>query len=177
MLPKAPKASITCNWMRSNVTNETLADFVKSGYLPKKDVMSYRAPRPLRGKTTAKRRGGGSFCGSYEPGLRTARFKVFQRRSEFLRSAASGHRTQLNVQYLQLPSVLRGLPWRRTQSAALQRAFLFKPPERVCQRAEFGARQHLHPAAQGLPFSLRRAAKPPQRLESDVVLLPRHVAG
>ena len=35
-----PKAPITCNWMRSNVTNETLADFVKSGYLPKKDVMS-----------------------------------------------------------------------------------------------------------------------------------------
>jgi len=46
MPPKAPKASITCNWMRSNVTNETLADFVKSGYLPKKDVMSYRAPDP-----------------------------------------------------------------------------------------------------------------------------------
>ena len=41
-----PKAPITCNWMRSNVTNETLADFVKSGYLPKKDVMSYRAPDP-----------------------------------------------------------------------------------------------------------------------------------
>ena len=46
MPPKAPKASITCNWMRSNVTDETLADFVKSGYLPKKDVMSYRAPNP-----------------------------------------------------------------------------------------------------------------------------------
>ncbi|XBI56525.1 hypothetical protein VPH35_038099 [Triticum aestivum] len=46
MPPKAPKASITCNWMKSNVTNETLADFVKSGYLPKKDVMSYRAPDP-----------------------------------------------------------------------------------------------------------------------------------
>ncbi|SPT18029.1 unnamed protein product [Triticum aestivum] len=41
-----PKAPITCNWMRSNVTNETLADFVKSGYLPKKDIMSYRAPDP-----------------------------------------------------------------------------------------------------------------------------------
>ena len=46
MPPKAPKAPITCNWMRSNVTSETLADFVKSGYLPKKDVMSYRAPDP-----------------------------------------------------------------------------------------------------------------------------------
>ncbi|SPT16162.1 unnamed protein product [Triticum aestivum] len=46
MPPKAPKAPITCNWMRSNVTNETLADFVKSGHLPKKDVTSYRAPDP-----------------------------------------------------------------------------------------------------------------------------------
>ncbi|KAM3295640.1 hypothetical protein ACQJBY_038121 [Aegilops geniculata] len=46
MPPKAPKAPITCNWMRSNVTDETLADFMKSGYLPKKDVMSYRAPDP-----------------------------------------------------------------------------------------------------------------------------------
>ena len=44
MPPKAPKASITCNWMRSNVTNETLANFVKSGYFPKKEIMSYRAP-------------------------------------------------------------------------------------------------------------------------------------
>ncbi|XBI54809.1 hypothetical protein VPH35_036746 [Triticum aestivum] len=41
-----PKAPITCNWMRSNVTDETLANFVKSGYLPKKEVMSYRAPNP-----------------------------------------------------------------------------------------------------------------------------------
>ena len=28
MPPKAPKAPITCNWMRSNVTDETLANFV-----------------------------------------------------------------------------------------------------------------------------------------------------
>ena len=41
-----PKAPITCNWMRSNVTDDTLANFVKSGYLPKKEVMSYRAPDP-----------------------------------------------------------------------------------------------------------------------------------
>ena len=32
--------------MRSNVTDETLTDFMKSGYLPKKDVMSYRALDP-----------------------------------------------------------------------------------------------------------------------------------
>ena len=43
MPPKAPKAPITCNWMRSNVTDDTLADFVKTGYLPKKEIMSYRA--------------------------------------------------------------------------------------------------------------------------------------
>ncbi|KAM3295642.1 hypothetical protein ACQJBY_038123 [Aegilops geniculata] len=48
MPPKAPKAPITCNWMRSNVTDETLADFMKSGYLPKKDVMSYRALDPSK---------------------------------------------------------------------------------------------------------------------------------
>ncbi len=125
-----PKAPITCNWVRSNVTNETLADFVKSGYLPRKEVMSYRAPdpseerpqprdgevvifadhmsrgfappgskffrdvlnffdlrpqdigpnlpcpQPIRGETTTKGRGGGHFCGSHEPGLRTARLKV-----------------------------------------------------------------------------------------------------
>src|SRR5918994_2083094 len=32
--------------MKSNVTEETLANFVKSGYLPKKKVMSYRSPDP-----------------------------------------------------------------------------------------------------------------------------------
>ncbi|XP_073367265.1 uncharacterized protein [Aegilops tauschii subsp. strangulata] len=41
-----PKAPITCNWGRSNVTDDTLDDFVKTGYLPKKEVMSYRAPDP-----------------------------------------------------------------------------------------------------------------------------------
>ena len=46
MPPKAPKVPITCNWVRSNVTDSTLADFVKMGYLPKKEVMSYRAPDP-----------------------------------------------------------------------------------------------------------------------------------
>ncbi|XBI18611.1 hypothetical protein VPH35_060347 [Triticum aestivum] len=46
MPPKAPKAPITCNWVRSNVTDSILADFVKTGYLPKKEVMSYRAPDP-----------------------------------------------------------------------------------------------------------------------------------
>ncbi|XBI59896.1 hypothetical protein VPH35_040888 [Triticum aestivum] len=46
MPPKAPKAPIMCNWVRSNVTNNTLDDFLKTGYLPKKEVMSYRAPDP-----------------------------------------------------------------------------------------------------------------------------------
>ncbi|SPT17716.1 unnamed protein product [Triticum aestivum] len=32
--------------MRSNVTDDTLADFVKTGYLPKKEIMSYHAPNP-----------------------------------------------------------------------------------------------------------------------------------
>ncbi|XBI21660.1 hypothetical protein VPH35_062761 [Triticum aestivum] len=41
-----PKAPITCNRGRSNVTDDTLDDFVKTGYLPKKEVMSYRAPDP-----------------------------------------------------------------------------------------------------------------------------------
>ena len=54
MPPKAPKAPITCYWMRSNVTDETLADFVKTGYLPQKDVMSYRAPKPTEEKPQPK---------------------------------------------------------------------------------------------------------------------------
>ena len=48
MPPKAPKAPITCYWMRSNVTDDTLADFVKTGYLPRKEIMSYRAPGPQK---------------------------------------------------------------------------------------------------------------------------------
>ena len=42
----APKAPTTCNWVKSIVTDSTLADFVKTGYLPKKEVMPYRAPHP-----------------------------------------------------------------------------------------------------------------------------------
>ncbi|KAM3240124.1 hypothetical protein ACQJBY_053671 [Aegilops geniculata] len=44
MAPKAPKAPVTCNWVPSTVTESKLAEFVKTGYLPKKEVMFYRAP-------------------------------------------------------------------------------------------------------------------------------------
>ena len=51
---KAPKSPVTCNWVKSIVTESTLADFVKTGYLPKKEVMSYRAPDPTEEKPQPK---------------------------------------------------------------------------------------------------------------------------
>ena len=44
MAPKATKAPVTSNWVPSIVTKSKLAEFVKSAHLPKKEVMSYRAP-------------------------------------------------------------------------------------------------------------------------------------
>ena len=49
-----PKTTTSCNWVRSIVTESTLEDFVKTGYLPKKDVMSYRAPKPTEEKPQPK---------------------------------------------------------------------------------------------------------------------------
>ena len=46
MPPKAPKAPVTCNWVKSTVTDSILNDFVKTGHLPKKEIMSYHAPDP-----------------------------------------------------------------------------------------------------------------------------------
>ena len=46
MAPKAAKAPGTCNWVPSTVTKSKLAEFVKSGHLPKREVMSYRVPNP-----------------------------------------------------------------------------------------------------------------------------------
>ena len=46
MAPKATKAPVTCNWVPSIVNNSKLFEFVKSDHLPKKEVMSYRAPDP-----------------------------------------------------------------------------------------------------------------------------------
>ena len=54
MAPKATKAPVTCNWVPSIVTNSKLAEFVKSGHLPKKDFMSYRAPDPSKEKPHPK---------------------------------------------------------------------------------------------------------------------------
>lgn len=54
MPPKAPKAPVTCNRVKSIVIDSTLNDFVKTGYLPKKDVMSYRAPDPSEEKPQPK---------------------------------------------------------------------------------------------------------------------------
>jgi hypothetical protein len=41
-----PKTVYTCNWVPSVVTEGSLKDFVKIGYLPAKSVMHYRAPDP-----------------------------------------------------------------------------------------------------------------------------------
>ena len=49
-----PKTPVTCNWVKSIVTDSTLDDFVKTGYLPKKEVMSYRAPDPTEEKPQPK---------------------------------------------------------------------------------------------------------------------------
>ena len=78
-----PKAPITCNWMRSNVTDETLANFVKSGYLPKKEVMSYRAPDPSE-ERPQPRDGEVVIFADHEPGLRTARLKILPGRAQLL---------------------------------------------------------------------------------------------
>ena len=42
----APKAPTSCNWVKSIVTDNTLDDFVKTVYLPKKEVMPYCALDP-----------------------------------------------------------------------------------------------------------------------------------
>ena len=42
----APKAPTSCNRVKSIVTDSTLDDSVKTGYLPKKEIMSYCAPNP-----------------------------------------------------------------------------------------------------------------------------------
>ena len=54
MPPKAPKAPITCNWVKSTVTDSILDGFVKSGHLPKKEILSYRAPDPSEEKPQPK---------------------------------------------------------------------------------------------------------------------------
>ena len=54
MAPKATKAPVTYNWVPSTVTRSKLSEFVKSGHLPKKEVMSYRAPDPSKEKPQPK---------------------------------------------------------------------------------------------------------------------------
>ena len=49
-----PKTTTSCSWVNSIVTEGTLDDFVKTGCLPKKDVMSYRAPDRTKEKPQPK---------------------------------------------------------------------------------------------------------------------------
>ena len=49
-----PKIDTSCNWVPSIVTENTLKDFVKIGYLLAKDVMRYRAPNPDEEKPQPK---------------------------------------------------------------------------------------------------------------------------
>ena len=41
-----PKTVTSCNWVPSIVTENTLLDFVKVGFLPAKNIMHWRAPKP-----------------------------------------------------------------------------------------------------------------------------------
>ena len=41
-----PKTVTSCNWVKSIVTEDTLKDFVKIGYLLEKNAMHWRAPNP-----------------------------------------------------------------------------------------------------------------------------------
>ena len=49
-----PKTPTSCNCVKSIVTDCTLEDFVRTGYLPKKEIMSYRAPDPTEEKPQPK---------------------------------------------------------------------------------------------------------------------------
>ena len=50
MAPKAAKAPVTCNWVPSIFTKSKVVEFVKSGHLPKREVMYYRVPDPSEEK-------------------------------------------------------------------------------------------------------------------------------
>ena len=50
----APKTATSCSWVPSIVTENTLQDFVKTGYLPKKSAMHYRAPKTEEEKPQPK---------------------------------------------------------------------------------------------------------------------------
>src|SRR5215216_484542 len=49
-----PKTVISCNWVPSIVAEGTLKDFVKIGFLPAKDIMHWRAPKPSKEKPHPK---------------------------------------------------------------------------------------------------------------------------
>ena len=49
-----PKTTTSCNWVPSIVTENALQDIVKTGYLPKKTIMSYRTPKPEEEKPQSK---------------------------------------------------------------------------------------------------------------------------
>ena len=52
-LTMPPKTTV-CNWVPSTVTDATLKDFVTIGFLPEKNIMSYRAPNPAEEKPQPK---------------------------------------------------------------------------------------------------------------------------
>ena len=79
----APKAPTSCNWVKSIVTDSTLDDFVKTGYLPKKEIMSYRAPDPSEEKPHPKEGEVVIFTDHMKTGFRSTRLQIFQRYPAF----------------------------------------------------------------------------------------------
>ena len=53
-LTMPPKRTTICNWVPSTVTDATLKDFVTIGYLPEKNIISYRAPDPAKERPRPK---------------------------------------------------------------------------------------------------------------------------
>ena len=171
-----PKAPITCNWMRSNVTDETLANFVKSGYLPKKEVMSYHAPNPSEERPQPRDGEVVIFADQMSRGFAPPGSKFFRDVLNFfdLRPQDIGPNSVSNICNFQVfCEVYLG----EEPSLLLFRELFYLNRQTECKRSKSRVRRHLHPTAQGLSVPLCRTAKSPQGLEHDLVLLPRHVPG
>ena len=127
MAPKADKAHVTCNWIPSTVTKSKLAEFVKSGHLPKREVMSYRVPNPSEEIPQPKDGEVVVFTDHMNRGFAPPGSKFFRDVLNFfdLRPQDIGPNSVSNL--CNFSSLLRGVPGKRAKYAFVQRTFLFQP--------------------------------------------------
>ena len=118
-----------CNWVPSKITATQINGYVTTGALASKRVLHWRVPdsecppEPQDGEVIVLMQ--------HLDRIQSPRIKILPGCPRKLPTPSTRYWTELRVQYMQLSSILRSLPSRRTICGVVPGFFSFEPPNGI----------------------------------------------